>query len=317
MSALLFLLIQKKLIMKKNFWLFISCIGLSILLATSSCEKNLPGEWKAGAQLQNNEGLNIPKPPPGLCDIQSFQLAKNTFESIPDNGVGEELNFPKLIEAFRGMNNIQYDAQKSPVRATLSFPDSVCQFTYDNEGRLVRFSIFVPAPPPGQMDKYEYFWKFSYTTSSITISAGYRLLTDGNLSDEFLTGTAVLYLDNINRVIRRVYSDGAYDRFEYNNKSDLINIFSKPSTGPEALRLQFAGYDNRQCFAKTNRVWQLLLNVNSDNNPRTVTEVQNNDIVHIYTYQYNSNDLPTEIREQYNNGTNVMIESLIQYICPN
>jgi len=317
MTVLMFPLIQKKLIMKKKSLLFISCIGSGILLVTSSCKKYLPGEWKAGAQLQNNEALNTPKPPPGLCDIQSFQLAKNTFEIIPDNGVGEDLDFPKLISAFRGMNGIQYDAQQNPVRASLSFPDSVCQFTYDNKGSLVRFSIFVPAPPPGETDKYEYFWKFYYATAHITISAGYRLLTDGNLSDEYVTGTADLYLDDINRVIRRVNSDGAYDRYEYNNKSDLINIFSKSATGIEGLRLQFAGYDNRQCFAKTNKVWQLLLNVYSDNNPRTVTEVQNNDIVHIYTYQYNSHDLPTEIREQYNDGTNVMIESLIQYSCPN
>src|SRR4030095_10906545 len=103
----LFLLLQKKQIMKKNSLLFISCIGVSILLVASSCKKNLPGEWKAGAQLQNNEALNIPKPPPGLCDVQSFQLAKNTFEIIPDNGVGEELNFPKLNEALGSMNNIQ------------------------------------------------------------------------------------------------------------------------------------------------------------------------------------------------------------------
>jgi hypothetical protein len=313
----MFLPTQKKIIMEKNPLLFTLGIGLSILLVTSSCKKNLPGEWKAGAQLQKNEALNTPKPPPALCDVYSFQLKTNIFEIVPGSGSEEGLSFPKLVDAFRDMNSIQYDAQQSPVRALLSFPDSVCQFSYDNEGRLARFSIFVPAPPPGETDKYEYFWKFSYGTASTTISAGYRLLTDGNLSDEYFTGTADLYLDDAGRVVRRVYGDGAYDHYEYNDKSDLINIFSKSATGTEHLQFQFAGYDNRQCFAKTNKVWRLLLNIYSDHNPRTVTEVQNNDIVHIYTYQYNSNDLPTNIREQYNGGTNVMIESLIQYVCPN
>jgi hypothetical protein len=303
--------------MKKNPLQLVSCAAVCILFITSSCKKNLPAEWKAGAQLQNNEITNIPKQPPGLCDVQSFQLAKNTFEIVPNNTHEEDLNFSKLVAAFRGMSNIQYDPQHKPVGASLNFPDSVCQFSYDNVGRLVSFVIFVPAPPPGETAIYEYFWKFYYGPASINISAGYRLLTDGNLSDEYLTGTADLNLDDSNRLIKRIYSDGAYDRFEYNNKSDLINIFSKSATGPEALRFQFAGYDNKQCFAKTNKVWQLLLNVYSDNNPRTVTEVQNNDIVHIYIYQYNSNDLPTNIKEQYNDGTNVMIQSFIQYICPN
>ena len=299
--------------MKRISWRLVSCAAAIILLVTSSCKKNLPGE----SQSKNNEVTSSPKPPPGPCDVQSFQLARNTFELVTDNIHEGSVNFLTLVSAFRGMNNIQYDTQHNPLRAPLNFPDSVCQFSYDIDGRLIEFLIFVPAPPPGETAKYEYFWKFFYSPANINISAGYRLLTDGTLSDEYLTGTADLNLDDSNRVIKRIYSDGAYDRFEYNNKSNLINIFSKSATGPEALRFQFAGYDNKQCFAKTNKVWQLLLNVYSDNNPRTVTEVQNNDIVHIYTYQYNSNDLPTSIKEQYNNGTNLMIQSFIQYSCPN
>jgi len=303
--------------MKTNSLLTVFFSVLSILVATSSCKKNLPGERMKEAVRQNNEVTSNPKPPPTLCDVQTFQLAKNTFEIIPNNGTSEDLNFSKIIEAFDGMNNIQYDAQHNPLRASLDSPDSVCQFTYDNEGRLITFFLFVPAPPPGITAKYEYFWKFSYGLANINMSAGYRLLTDGILSEEILTGSADLNLDGANRVIKRVYADGAYDRYDYNNKSDLINIFSKSANGPETLRFQFAGYDNRECFAKTNKVWQLLLNVYSENNTRTITEVQNNDIVHVYTYQYNSDDLPTYIREQYDIGTTVTLQSFIQYICPN
>jgi hypothetical protein len=303
--------------MKRSSCRLVSCAVVILLIVTSSCKKNLPGEWKTGSQWPNNEVTSIPKPPPGPCDVQNCQLARNTFELVTEDFHEGDVNFLTLVSAFRGMNSIQYDAEHNPFRASLNFPDSICQFNYDADERLVEFIVFVPAPPPGETAKYEYFWKFSYGPASINVSAGYRLLTDGILSEEILTGSADLNLDGSNRVIKRIYTDGAYDRYEYNNKSNLINIFSKSATGTEALLFQFAGYDNKQCFAKTNKVWQLLLNIYSDNNPRTVTEVQNNDIVHIYTYQYNSNELPTNIREQYNNGTNVMLQSFIQYICAN
>ena len=299
--------------MKKNSFLFACTTLISIVLFTPSCKKNDTPEWSQ----PNQDAVASPKQPPVLCDAQTFQLEKNIFELATDNANSDELNFPQLLSAFRGMNNIQYDVQHKPLRASLDLPDSVCQFTYDADGRLLNFLLFVPAPLPGVTAKYLYFWRFSYASAIINITAGYRQLTDGNLSDEILTGTASLYLDESKKVTRRVFTDGAYDRYEYNAKSDLANIFSKSATGTETLKFQFAGYDNKQCFANSNPTWQLLLNVYSRHNPRTVTEVQNNDIVHVYTYQYNTNDLPVSIQEKYNNGTNVIIPSFIHYACLN
>src|SRR5262245_39782444 len=135
--------------MKKNISHIVSCAAVSILLATSSCKKNLPDDWKAGSQHQNNEVTSTLKPPPGLIDVESFHLVKNTFEIMTDNTHEADLNFLKLVSAFRTMSSIQYDPQHKPVRASLNSPDSVCQFSYDIDGRLVTFLIFVPAPPPG------------------------------------------------------------------------------------------------------------------------------------------------------------------------
>jgi hypothetical protein len=298
---------------KKNSSPFACSILVVVVFLTASCKKNVTPE----SQRREDAVTFFKQPPPALCDVQSFQLAKNFFELATDNNNAADLNFPQLISAFRAMSNIQYDGQHKPLRASLDLPDSVGQFSYDNGGRLVSFLLFVPAPPPGVTAKYEYFWKFSYGTAVITVSAGYRELTDGNLGNEIITGSADLYLDQSNKVIRRVFADGSYDRYEYNSKSDLLNVFSKPVAGTESLKFQFSGYDNNQCFANTNQTWQLLLNVYSANNPRTVTEVQNNNVVHVYTYQYNSSDLPVSIQEKYNNGTNVVIPSFIQYVCFN
>ncbi|MFL5742023.1 MAG: hypothetical protein ACJ75B_17495 [Flavisolibacter sp.] len=239
--------------------------------------------------------------PPLTCKITDFALTKSSPERLA------YYNSDEIFLAFVNMNSIDYDGAGRPVHGFCSGPDTAAAFQYSSYGALEKF-IAYPKPP---IITKLFYWKFTLTgLNTISITAGHVVrATDLDVVD----GTAELQFDNLHRISKVIYPDGNYVRYDYNNSLNLYRIYKGSSTSPESVFAEFSSYDTKQNFTNTSKVWQLIMNTYSNNNPLLSLFFGKN---HDYSYEYNSENLPTKIRDHFVEGSDIETNSVILYSCP-
>lgn len=241
--------------------------------------------------------------PPLTCKVSSFDLHNHTSYKT------HLLNAGELFLAFTDMHSIQYDAQGRPVSAKNSSPDTACHFEYNNLGQLSRFTAY-PMPP---IVAGAHYWTFAYGLGIITVTAGSIIRETGQ---DIIHGTVVLTVDNLQRVIRSTRPDGSYTRYEFDNNFNLQWVYDGSPQGVETLGFEYSDYDSYQNFANTHKVWQLLLNNFSNNNPGRERRIPDN-FVWRFSYEYNAENLPVTYLYHSPDNPNWPNTSSIGYQCAN
>lgn len=173
---------------------------------------------------------------------------------------------------------IEYNSLENPTRITTyggMFDSTRSVFSYDASARVKRLVRYGYHMMNNGLN-YTTTYNFAYQgTTSITVS---RVTTPGALWAPFDTGYTKLYLDSEGRVKEKREYLASTDataqyilKYAYNSAGNLLNIlYIVPDEGQMTLA-RFDAYDTKKNLYRTNKIWQMLMEQYSTNNPTDYT----------------------------------------------
>jgi hypothetical protein len=212
---------------------------------------------------------------------------------------------------------IEYNTKGNPVRITsysVPFDSTITTLAYD---QLSQLSRIVSVGYHHMLDLYDYttIYDFTWESRSVYIKVT-RRLTDGAPAFDYgayriLFDTQERIKENRHYMLSTDASPHHISKYSYNSAGNLHNIlYIVPNEGQRVIA-EFFSYDNRKNIYRTNKVWQLLFEQYSANNPtyfitrHAYSETNLNR--YTVTYLYNSASFPrgaAYARERFNFDTN-------------
>ncbi|MBT1708615.1 hypothetical protein KK062_10290 [Fulvivirgaceae bacterium PWU5] len=173
---------------------------------------------------------------------------------------------------------IEYNSLGNPISIKTYggyFDSTRSVFSYDASARLKRL-VRNGYHMINNGLNYTTTYNFSYQgTTSVTVS---RVTTPSALWPPFDMGYTKLYLDAEGRVREKREYHASTDataqyilKYAYNSAGNLLTIlYIEPNEGQMTLA-RFDAYDTKKNLYKTNKVWQMLMEQYSNNNPTDFT----------------------------------------------
>jgi hypothetical protein len=293
--------------MKRNFSLL---LVTSMLLVLSCTDSGIQDDLDRAAALkdENSPAQNIP-PVHWRCNmLTNTANLSYDFYAFGDDFVyghsGQENPFTDEVVP------VEYNAQGNPVKIRnyhVPFDSTVYVLTYTS---LLQLKRIVKRGYHHMVDGFDYNTTYNFTYSGSTLTVDITTVAN-NGTPSFDDGSLKFYFDTEGRIKEKKHYTVSTDatphhimKYAYNAAGNLANIlYIVPNEGQKKIA-EFYSYDNEKNIYGSNKVWQLLFEQYSKNNPtyyvkwNAVSTTKHRELI---TYTYNGLGYPTHLDIQSSN----------------